>query len=412
MNRDSFNFISIIGRGGFSKVWKVEYKNSKVYFALKEISKVKILDCKNLKNIKNERELLSKMNHPFIVNLHFSFQNSHFLFLVLDLYLGGDLRYHLYHKKAFDEISSKFIISNILLSLEYIHTNLIIHRDIKPENIILDLKGYAHITDFGIAMQQSKNSTQTSGTPPYMSPEAIFGKIQTTVSDYYSLGVLTYELIFGNKPYNGRNREEIKEKINFFKLEKKNIKKNISNELIDFINKLMIKDPNKRLGYLGGIDSIKRHPWLFDINWKELYNFNIKAPFVPYGDSNYEMQFVTKKIKFGESTEQRYEDIIKSDQYKIAFNDYKYFNRYDINNQGLKMVFYNIHDKIYKTKNLPRNNSGDNLHKKTNKNNNIVNLPQKLHKRSISPMGECPSKAFNEANKFINRRKNLKVKYI
>ena len=229
MNRDSFNFISIIGRGGFSKVWKVEYKNSKVYFALKEISKVKILDCKNLKNIKNERELLSKLNHPFIVNLHFSFQNSHFLFLVLDLFLGGDLRYHLYHKKTFDEISTKFLISNIILSLEYIHTNLIIHRDIKPENIILDLKGYAHITDFGIAMQQTKNATQVSGTPPYMSPESIFGKIQTTVSDYYSLGVLTYELIFGNKPYNGKNREEIKEKIrnNFFKLEKKNIKKNI-----------------------------------------------------------------------------------------------------------------------------------------------------------------------------------------
>ena len=382
---------------------------------MKEISKVKILDCKNLKNIKNERELLSKLNHPFIVNLHFSFQNSHFLFLVLDLFLGGDLRYHLYHKRNFDEISTKFLISNVLLSLEYCHTNLIIHRDIKPENIILDSKGYAHLTDFGIAMQQSKNASQTSGTPPYMAPEALFGKNQTIVSDYYSLGILTYELIIGEKPYNGKSREEIREKLknNIFILDKKNIKKEISNDLIDFVHKLIIKDPNKRLGYLGGVDTIKRHPWLFDINWKELYNFNIKAPFIPYGDNNYEKQFVCKKIKWGEDTEQRYEDIIKSDQYKTAFNDYKYFNRYDINNQGLKMIFFNIHDKIYnKKRNLPRNNSGDNIHKKTNNNNNIVNLPQKIHKRSISPMGKSPSKAFNEANKFINRRKNLKVKYL
>ena len=104
VTRDSFNFISIIGRGGFSKVWKVEYKNAKVYFALKEISKVKILDSQNLRSVKNERDLLSKMNHPFIVNMHFSFQNNHYLYLVIDLMTGGDLRYHLFHKKFFDVI--------------------------------------------------------------------------------------------------------------------------------------------------------------------------------------------------------------------------------------------------------------------------------------------------------------------
>ena len=208
MNRDCFNYISIIGRGGFSKVWKVEYKNTKVYFALKEISKVKILDCKNLKSVKNERELLSKLNHPFIVNLHFSFQNVNYLYLVMDLFTGGDLRYHLFHKNYFEENQTKFFISCILLGLEYCHTNLIIHRDIKPENIILDSNGYAHITDFGIALQQSKHTTHSSGTPTYMAPEALFGKIQTTVSDYYSLGVLTYELMFGVKPYSGKKEKK------------------------------------------------------------------------------------------------------------------------------------------------------------------------------------------------------------
>ena len=378
---------------------------------------MKILDCKNLKNIKNERDLLSQLNHPFIVNLHFSFQNTNYLYLILDLYTGGDLRYHLFHKNYFEEIQTKFIISNIILGLEYCHSNLIIHRDIKPENIILDNNGYTHITDFGIAMQQSKNATQVSGTPAYMAPEALFGKAQTIVSDYYSLGVLTFELIFGVKPYNGKNREEIKEKVKNKEIvlnkRSKNIKEKLSKESIDFISKLMQSDPNKRLGYLGGINDIKKHPWLININWKELYNFKLKAPFIPSGYNNYEVQFVTKKIKIGDDTEQRYEDIINSSEYKTAFNDYKYFNRYDINTQGLKMIFFNIHDKIYKLRTLPRNNSGDNINHNNKNINNIVNLPVKgKYKRSVSPMGERPSKAFNEANRFINKRKNMKVKYL
>ena len=377
---------------------------------------MRILDCKNLKNIKNERDLLSKLNHPFIVNLHFSFQNTHYLYLILDLYTGGDLRYHLFHKNYFEENQTKFIVSNIILGLEYCHTNLIIHRDIKPENIILDNNGYAHITDFGISMQQSKNATQVSGTPAYMAPEALFGKAQTIVSDYYSLGVLTFELIFGVKPYSGKNREEIKEKVrnNEIALNKgsKHIKEKLSKESIDFINKLMQKDPNKRLGYFGGINEIKKHPWLININWKELYNFKLKAPFIPYGDNNYEVKFVSKKTKWGEDTEQRYIDIIKSAEYKTAFDEYKYFNRYDINSQGLKMIYFNIHDKIYKLGHLPRNNSDDNLNQKNKDINSIVELPSKgKMKRSISPIGERPSKAFNEANRFINKRKNLKVKY-
>ena len=378
---------------------------------------MKILDCKNLKNIKNERDLLSQLNHPFIVNLHFSFQNTNYLYLILDLYTGGDLRYHLFHKNYFEEIQTKFIISNIILGLEYCHSNLIIHRDIKPENIILDNNGYTHITDFGIAMQQSKNATQVSGTPAYMAPEALFGKAQTIVSDYYSLGVLTFELIFGVKPYNGKNREEIKEKVKNKEIvlnkRSKNIKEKLSKESIDFISKLMQSDPNKRLGYLGGINDIKKHPWLININWKDLYNFKLKAPFIPSGYNNYEVQFVTKKIKIGDDTEQRYEDIINSSEYKTAFNDYKYFNRYDINTQGLKMIFFNIHDKIYKLRTLPRNNSGDNINHNNKNINNIVNLPAKgKYKRSISPIGERPSKAFNEANRFINKRKNMKVKYL
>ena len=410
VNRDSFNFISIIGRGGFSKVWKVEYKQTKVYFAMKEMSKVKIIDNANIKNIKNERDLLSKLNHPFIVNMHFSFQNNHYLYLVIDLLTGGDLRYHLFHQKSFNEDQSRFFISCVLLGLEYCHSNLIIHRDIKPENIILDSSGYAHITDFGIAkMQQPNNSKETSGTPGYMAPEVLFGKNHTTVVDYFACGVMCYEFMKGVKPYIGKNRKEIKEKIKEkeIKLDKRNLNEGWSLESADFINQLLQRQPHKRLGYKGGINEIKKHPWLKDINWKDLYNGKINAPFIPYGEENYEYKFCTAPEKKGEDTEQRYKDILQSSEYKNIFKDYYYFNRYDIKTQGLKMMFFNIHDKIYKVKQMPRNNSGD----LPVNNNKFQKIPIKISvnpnsKRAISPHGARPSKAFLEANKFINKRKN------
>ena len=397
-------------------MWKVEYQQTKAYFAMKEMSKVKIIDNGNIKNIKNERDLLSKLNHPFIVNMHFSFQNNNFLYLVMDLLTGGDLRYHLFHKRTFNEQQTKFFISCVLLGLEYCHSNLIIHRDIKPENIILDSDGYAHITDFGIAkMQKTNNSKETSGTPGYMAPEVLFGKNHTIVVDYFACGVMCYEFMKGIKPYIGKNRKEIKEKIKEkeIKLYKGNLSAGWSLESADFINQLLQRQASRRLGFRGGISEVKKHSWLKDINWKDLYNGKVDSPFVPYGEENYEYKFCTAIEKKGDETEQRYRDILKSNEYKTVFNDYYYFNRYDIKTQGLKMIFFNIHEKIYKIRKLPRNNSGDLL----TKNNKFQKIPIKIplkdnQKRAISPTGVRPSKAFLEANSFIKKRKANKIKYV
>ena len=397
-------------------MWKVEYQQTKAYFAMKEMSKVKIIDNGNIKNIKNERDLLSKLNHPFIVNMHFSFQNNNFLYLVMDLLTGGDLRYHLFHKRTFNEQQTKFFISCVLLGLEYCHSNLIIHRDIKPENIILDSDGYAHITDFGIAkMQKTNNSKETSGTPGYMAPEVLFGKNHTIVVDYFACGVMCYEFMKGIKPYIGKNRKEIKEKIKEkeIKLYKGNLSAGWSLESADFINQLLQRQASRRLGFRGGISEVKKHSWLKDINWKDLYNGKVDSPFVPYGEENYEYKFCTAIEKKGDETEQRYRDILKSNEYKTVFNDYYYFNRYDIKTQGLKVIFFNIHEKIYKIRKLPRNNSGDLL----TKNNKFQKIPIKIplkdnQKRAISPTGVRPSKAFLEANSFIKKRKANKIKYV
>jgi serine/threonine protein kinase len=377
------------------------------------MSKVKIIDNQNIKNIKNERDLLSKLNHPFIVNMHFSFQNSNYLYLVMDLLTGGDLRYHLFHQKSFNEKQSRFFLACVILGLEYCHSNLIIHRDIKPENVILDSFGYAHITDFGIAkMQQPNNANETSGTPGYMAPEVLFGKNHTTVVDYFAVGVMCYEFMKGIKPYVGRNRKEIKEKIKDkeIKIDKRNLKQGWSLEAADFINQLLQRQPNRRLGYTGGINELKKHPWFKTIDWKELYNRKLTSLFIPVGEENYEYKFCTQKEVKGEDTEERYKEIMKSNEYSNIFKDYYYFNRYDIKTQGLKMIFFNIHDKIYKIKQMPRNNSGD--IKPTTKFQKLeIKIPTKLKKRAISPIGERSSKAFLEANSFMHKRRINKIKY-
>ena len=155
VSRDNFEFLYIIGKGGFGKVWKVQHKQTKISYALKEMSKLKIIDKKSIKSIKSELDLLSGMESPFIVNMHFAFQDKENLYLVMDYLSGGDLRFHISRHKKFSEEQTRFFICCVILSLEYIHSNNIIHRDIKPENLVLEKNGYLRVTDFGIAKKMS-----------------------------------------------------------------------------------------------------------------------------------------------------------------------------------------------------------------------------------------------------------------
>ena len=139
------------------------------------MSKVKIIDKKSEKSILDERDLLSKLKHPFIINMLCAFQDYENLYLVMDLLTGGDLRYHYNSNHIFSEKEIQFFISCLILSLEYIHENNIIHRDIKPENLIYDEKGYVRLTDFGIAKIKKEINNDTSGTPGYMAPEVLLG---------------------------------------------------------------------------------------------------------------------------------------------------------------------------------------------------------------------------------------------
>ena len=212
LNRNMFEFNYIIGKGGFGKVWRVRYKKTNEIFALKEMNKKKIIDKKCEKSINNERIFLSKLNHPFLVNMHFAFQDNDNLYLVIDILNGGDLRYHCSRYKQFSEEQTRFFIACLVHALSYIHKNNVIHRDIKPENLVLDDKGYVHITDFGIAKDNFEdNRKENSGTPGYMAPEVMKGFGHSFSVDYFAIGVIGYEFMNGRRPYRGKNRKEIKE---------------------------------------------------------------------------------------------------------------------------------------------------------------------------------------------------------
>ena len=266
-----------------------------------------------------------------IINLHYSFQDYDNLYFVLDLLTGGDLRYQLgrHPRRFYNESQTKFFIACIIESLIYIHSKNIIHRDIKPENLIFDEKGYLHVTDFGIAkFSNNKNLKETSGTPGYMAPEVMKGLNHTGSVDYFAVGIITYELMLGKRPYTGKNRKEIKEQMMMKQvyLDNDTIPLNWSQESADFINRLLIRKETSRLGYYNDYE-IKKHPWFRDINFDDLLEGKIRAPFIPRKNyDNYDKKYCEEMEEIGIETNIRYDNYRNNERYSQIFEGFTFYN--------------------------------------------------------------------------------------
>ena len=391
LSKSLFDFLYVIGRGGFGKVWKVLLKGTSKNYALKEMSKLKIVLKRSEKSIQSERELLSNLYHPFIVNMISAFQDLNNLYLVMDLFKGGDMRYHIFLNKKFNEAQSKFFISNIILGLEYIHKNKIIHRDIKPENLVLDQNGYLAITDFGIAKKIEKTSQpDASGTPGYMAPEVLFSQIHSYSVDYYAVGVIAFEFMKGFRPYQGRDRKEIKEAIlaKEIGIGVKTLKiYGWSLEGGDFINKMIKRKVRKRLGYYG-IDEIKNHPFFRNLDWDNLRN--TKPPFIPkpLRIKELDLELNLKNNRLGLYTSKE----IQNRKYNNLKN---YLNKMNLNiydfyyNKELEEIKYNINNNIIEIIKKQVNN----YLKKKKDQKNILD--------EISTEDITPKPSFESGKKFI-----------
>ena len=303
-------------------------KNNKRY-ALKEMSKVRIIDRHSEKSIKGERDFLSVLMHPFIVNMVCSFQDYENLYLVMDLLTGGDLRYHLCKIRHFSEEETKFFIACLILGLEYIHNNNIIHRDIKPENLVSDENGYIRITDFGVAkIRREDNSSETSGTPGYMAPEVLMAQNHSFPVDFFAIGIMGYEFMLGERPYLGKTRKEIKQLVlkKQAKIEREDIPDGWSLESVDFINKCLKRKESRRLGYRNGISELKNHSWFQDFDWDSLFNKTMLAPFVPKKTGNYDKKYCEVIEKISDTTLDRYQNYLNQKNFKHVFDGYTCIN--------------------------------------------------------------------------------------
>lgn len=299
ISKRNFTFHCVIGKGGFGKVWKTTCQATKEHLAMKEMNKRKIVAKRSVQSVLNERKLLSMLKHPFIVNMHYAYQDKENLYLGLDLLLGGDLRYQLSRNRRFTEEQSKFFVICLLLALEYIHLHGVIHRDIKPENLVLDRCGYLRVTDFGISrVWQPNNAAETSGTPGYMAPEVICRMNHTMAADYFAVGVIVYELMMGRRPYAGKTRKEIRDAIisKQVQLRDRQVPPGWSTEAASFANRLLVRKPRRRMGY-NGPHELKNHAWLAGVNWKDYSERRVTPPFVPLAVDNFDSWSVLDEWK-------------------------------------------------------------------------------------------------------------------
>ena len=369
---------------------------------MKTFLKSKLIDKKCVKAIIKERNLISKINHPFIVNMHFSFQDNHYLYMILDLMKGGDLRYYIKSsektKKHFEEKEINFMVTNLILALEYIHKNNIIHCDIKPENILLNKQGYFFLTDFSIATNKTEkennnlsNNNDTinnylAGSLGYIPPEIMFKESLTACADYFSLGVLCYELMMGRLPYFSKNLEELKKLVmaNQVQIKKFNIPEGWSETSADFINKLIQRKQIKRLGY-NGIEEIKSHPWLKDTNWKEIYLHKIKSPFMPEINKKIFHNFYAldknKENEDSKITLERYQIIELNKDNNNKFDEFYYFNKYSMkyNKENKKNGFINPHKKYDDENSYEYKSFNNNINIKFDKKKNVINKSERYN---------------------------------
>ncbi|XP_044779943.1 ribosomal protein S6 kinase alpha-2 isoform X4 [Bubalus bubalis] len=279
-----FELLKVLGQGSYGKVFlvrKVKGSDAGQLYAMKVLKKA-TLKVRDRVRSKMERDILAEVNHPFIVKLHYAFQTEGKLYLILDFLRGGDLFTRLSKEVMFTEEDVKFYLAELALALDHLHGLGIIYRDLKPENILLDEEGHIKITDFGLskeAIDHDKRAYSFCGTIEYMAPEVVNRRGHTQSADWWSFGVLMFEMLTGSLPFQGKDRKETMALILKAKL---GMPQFLSVEAQSLLRALFKRNPCNRLGAgLDGVEEIKRHPFFVTIDWNKLYRKEIKPPFKP-----------------------------------------------------------------------------------------------------------------------------------
>lgn len=291
ISMDDFDIVSVIGRGFYGKVMLVRRKEDGELLAIKSIQKTKLLQRKKITTVLIERNILQKVKDPFIVRLICAFQSAGKFYLGMEYVPGGELFFHMSKRGRFSLSEVKLYIAEIALALGHLHSCGIIYRDLKPENILLDAEGHIKLTDFGLAKDISCTGSTTTfcGTTEYFAPELVLHHPYGCEVDWWSLGVLAYELLFGTTPFHNQNRARLFKNI---LEETPTFPPSTPPEVKDMILKLLTKDPKDR----PKLADLMKLDFFADLNFDDVLAKKIKPQYVPEicqkGDtSNFDKDF-------------------------------------------------------------------------------------------------------------------------
>jgi len=284
-----FEVRGTLGTGTFGRVLLVRLRTpssqsrSSNCFALKVLRKTEIVRLRQVEHVNAERYIMSRVRHPFIVDLYATFQDSLNIYMLLSYVPGGELFTHLRRAQRFTPDVTRFYLATIILALRYLHSFNIIYRDLKPENLLLDSRGYLRLTDFGFAKIVDDRTWTLCGTPEYLAPEIILNEGHGKPADWWACGILAYEMMVGYPPFHDETAPGIYEKILRGKIGWPRDMDRLSK---DFVKAFLHPDRTKRLGNLiGGTQDILDHPWFRGVDWDALERKEIRAPIVPHVSS-------------------------------------------------------------------------------------------------------------------------------
>ncbi|OSC96821.1 Pkinase-domain-containing protein [Trametes coccinea BRFM310] len=300
-----FEFLKLIGRGTFGRVFQVRKKDTKRIYAMKVLSKREIIEKKEVAHTIGERKILQRsLECPFLVGLKFSFQTETDLYLVTDFKSGGELFWHLQKETRFSEERARFYVAELILALEHLHKYDIVYRDLKPENILLDATGHVALCDFGLSKPDLRADELTNtfcGTTEYLAPEVLLDEHgYSKLVDFWSLGVLLFEMCCGWSPFYAEDTQQMYKNICFGKI--RFPKGVIGEDGKQFVKGLLNRNPKHRLGAQRDAAELKEHPFFKSIDWEALAKKQVTPPFKPVVESdesvaNFDPEFTTADVR-------------------------------------------------------------------------------------------------------------------
>uniref|UniRef100_A0A8C1HVJ5 Protein kinase C delta type n=1 Tax=Cyprinus carpio carpio TaxID=630221 RepID=A0A8C1HVJ5_CYPCA len=300
----NFVFHKVLGKGSFGKVMLAELKGRGEYFAIKALKKDVVLMDDDVECTMVEKRVLAlAWENPFLTHLYCTFQSKEHLFFVMEYLNGGDLMFHIQDKGRFDLYRATFYAAEIICGLQYLHSKGIIYRDLKLDNVMLDIYGHIKIADFGMCKENmlgENRATTFCGTPDYIAPEILLGQKYSFSVDWWSFGVLLYEMLIGQSPFQGDDEDELFESI---RMDVPHYPRWITKEAKDLLEKLFERDPTRRLGVVG---NIRGHAFFKTINWPALEKREVSPPFKPKVKSpndcsNFDREFLSEKPRLSQS---------------------------------------------------------------------------------------------------------------